>query len=58
MADRLGRKRLFLLTLVGHMAATTATAFTTGVGAFALCRFATGVGIGGEYAHINSAMTN
>ncbi|RCW65617.1 hypothetical protein [Pseudorhodoferax soli] len=41
MADRLGRKRLFLLTLVVHMAATTATAFTTGFGAFVLCRFAT-----------------
>jgi MFS family permease len=58
MADRLGRKRLFLLTLVVHMAATTATAFTTGFGAFALCRLATGLGIGGEYAAVNSAMTN
>lgn len=56
MADRLGRKRLFLLTLVVYMAATMATAFTTGFGWFALCRFATGVGIGGEYAAINSAI--
>ena len=58
MADRLGRKRLFLLTLLVYMAATMATAFTTGFHAFALCRFATGVGIGSEYAAVNSAMTN
>jgi MFS family permease len=56
MADRLGRKRLFLLTLLTYMAATVATAFTTGFASFAVCRFATGIGIGGEYAAINSAI--
>lgn len=56
LADRLGRKRLFLLTLVVYMAATVATAFSTGFGMFALCRFVTGIGIGGEYAAINSAI--
>jgi MFS family permease len=56
MADRLGRKRLFLLTLLVYMGATVATAFCTGFGAFALCRFVTGIGIGGEYAAINSAI--
>ncbi|WP_427914668.1 MFS transporter [Ramlibacter sp. MMS24-I3-19] len=56
MADRLGRKRLFLLTLLVYMAATVATAFSTGFTTFALCRFLTGVGIGGEYAAINSAI--
>jgi len=56
LADRLGRKRLFLLTLLVYMAATVATAFTNGFGAFALCRFITGLGIGGEYAAINSAI--
>jgi MFS family permease len=56
LADRLGRKRLFLLTLLVYMGATVATAFTDGFGAFALCRFITGVGIGGEYAAINSAI--
>src|SRR3954470_23464917 len=56
MADRLGRKRLFLLTLIVYMGATVATAFTNGFDSFAVCRFITGVGIGGEYAAINSAI--
>jgi MFS family permease len=56
MADRLGRKRLFLLTLFVYMAATVATAFSTGFASFAACRFVTGFGIGGEYAAINSAI--
>jgi MFS family permease len=56
LADRLGRKRLFLLTLAVYMGATVATAFSTGFTSFAICRFFTGVGIGGEYAAINSAI--
>jgi MFS family permease len=56
LADRLGRKRLFMLTLAVYMAATVATAFSTGFTWFAICRFMTGVGIGGEYAAINSAI--
>ena len=56
LADRLGRKRLFLLTLVVYMVATIATAFTTGFWTFVACRFVTGIGIGGEYAAINSAI--
>ncbi len=56
MADRLGRKRLFLWTLAIYMAATVATAFTGSFAGFAVCRFVTGIGIGGEYAAINSAI--
>jgi MFS family permease len=56
LADRLGRKRLFLLTLAVYMVATVATALSVGFGTFALCRFVTGIGIGGEYAAINSAI--
>ena len=56
LADRLGRKRLFLLTLTVYMGATVATAFSTGWATFLLFRFATGIGIGGEYAAINSAI--
>lgn len=56
LADRLGRKRLFLLTLVVYMGATVATAFSNGFVSFAICRFVTGIGIGGEYAAINSAI--
>jgi len=56
LADRLGRKRLFLTTLAVYMAATMATGLSTGFAGFALFRFLTGVGIGGEYAAINSAI--
>jgi len=56
LADRLGRKRLFMLTLAVYMGATVATAFSTGFTWFAICRFVTGIGIGGEYAAINSAI--
>jgi len=56
MADHLGRKRLFLVTLAVYMAATLATGFSLDFTTFALCRFLTGLGIGGEYAAINSAI--
>jgi MFS family permease len=56
LADRLGRKRLFVLTLLVYMGATVATAFSIGFASFAACRFVTGIGIGGEYAAINSAI--
>ena len=56
LADRLGRKRLFLMTLVVYMAATIATAFTVDFWTFVACRLVTGIGIGGEYAAINSAI--
>jgi MFS family permease len=56
LADRFGRKRLFLITLAVYLAGTVATAFATGFWSFALLRFVTGFGIGGEYAAINSAI--
>ena len=56
LADRLGRKRMFLVTLVVYLVATVATAFSWDFLTFALCRFFTGFGIGGEYAAINSAI--
>jgi MFS family permease len=56
LADRYGRKRLFLITLGLYLAATLATAFSFGLISFALCRFVTGMGIGGEYSAINSAV--
>jgi MFS family permease len=56
LTDRLGRKRLFLTTLAVYMTATLATALATDYLWFAVCRCATGFGIGGEYAAINSAI--
>jgi MFS family permease len=56
LTDRLGRRKLFFVTLFVYIAATTATAFSWNVGSFALFRFLTGAGIGGEYAAINSTI--
>jgi MFS family permease len=56
LADRLGRKRMFLATLIVYLVATVATAFSWDILSFACCRFMTGFGIGGEYAAINSAI--
>ena len=56
LADRVGRKRIFLVTLAVYLVATVLTAFTWDIASFAFCRFATGFGIGGEYAAINSAI--
>ncbi len=56
LTDRLGRRKLFLLTLATYSLATVATAFTHSFLPFAFCRFFTGFGIGGEYAAINSAV--
>jgi MFS family permease len=56
LADSLGRKRMFLVTLVVYLMATVATAFAFDLWSFALCRALTGFGIGGEYAAINSAI--
>ncbi len=56
LADRHGRKKLFLTTLGLYVAATFATALSTGFPSFIVCRFFTGMGIGGEYAAINSAI--
>jgi len=56
LTDRFGRKKLFLLTLALYLGATVATAFAFDAWYFFLCRFLTGMGIGGEYAAINSAI--
>src|SRR5438067_1375711 len=56
LADALGRKRMFLVTLVVYLVATVLTAFSFNMPTFALFRFFTGFGIGGEYAAINSAI--
>jgi MFS family permease len=56
LADRLGRKKLFTVTLLVYLSATAATALSQNVVMFAALRFITGAGIGGEYAAINSAI--
>jgi MFS family permease len=54
--DRLGRKKLFFITLTWYVISTVATAFSWNFASFALFRLLTGLGIGGEYAAINSAI--
>ncbi|GAA2759054.1 MFS transporter [Actinopolymorpha rutila] len=56
LTDRFGRKKLFLLTLGVYIVATVATAFAFAPWYFFLARFFTGMGIGGEYSAINSAI--
>jgi MFS family permease len=56
LTDRLGRKRLFNVTLGLYLLATALTALSWNFAAFACFRFFTGAGIGGEYAAINSAI--
>ncbi|MFB9839104.1 MFS transporter [Actinoallomurus acaciae] len=56
LTDRFGRKRLFLVTLTVYLLATVATAFSFSPIWFYLCRIVTGMGIGGEYAAVNSAI--
>jgi MFS family permease len=56
LTDRLGRKKLFFITLSVYLTATAATALSWNIWSFALFRFFTGAGIGGEYAAINSTI--
>jgi MFS family permease len=56
LTDRLGRKKLFFITLAVYLVATAATALSWDLWSFAFFRFLTGAGIGGEYAAINSTI--
>jgi len=61
LSDALGRKNLFIVTLGVYLAGNAATALVWGNSALAvaflfLTRFVAGMGIGGEYAAINSAI--
>jgi MFS family permease len=56
LTDRFGRKKLFMATLNLFLLATVATAFSFSPWYFFALRFLTGMGIGGEYAAINSAI--
>ncbi len=56
LTDRLGRKRLFNVTLGVYLVATAATALSWNLESFLFFRFLTGAGIGGEYSAINSAI--
>jgi MFS family permease len=56
LTDMFGRKKLFMITLGVYLTATVATAFAWTPLFFFACRSFTGMGIGGEYSAINSAI--
>jgi MFS family permease len=61
LSDKLGRRKLFVITLAVYLLGSGLTALTLGNGAgwvafLYVTRFISGMGIGGEYAAINSAI--
>jgi MFS family permease len=56
LTDRIGRRKLFFITLALYLTATAATSLSWDVASYALFRFLTGAGIGGEYTAINSTI--
>src|SRR4051812_1795207 len=56
MADAIGRKKLFMITLGVFLAGSVLTAFSMNFLWFIVCRAITGAGVGGEYSAIHSAV--
>ena len=56
LADRVGRKRLFVVTLLVYSVAAVATATAPGYWLFIAFRFVTAMGVGGEYSAVTSAI--
>ncbi|MBV9440816.1 MAG: MFS transporter, partial [Candidatus Eremiobacteraeota bacterium] len=56
LTDRFARRRLFLVTLGWYLVSTVLTAFAWNFWSFALFRVFAGMGIGGEYSAVNSAI--
>src|SRR6476661_8943816 len=56
LTDRLGRKKLFSITVLVYLTATVACGLSWDFWSFALFRLLTGAGIGGEYAAVNATI--
>src|SRR6201999_2403500 len=56
LTDRLGRKKLFSITVLVYLIATIACGLSWDFWSFALFRMPTGAGIGGEYAAVNATI--
>lgn len=56
LTDRIGRKKLFTLTLLVYLLGSGIAGFSFSIWFLYLCRFIAGSGIGGEYSAINSAI--
>lgn len=57
LADRIGRRRAFLLTLVWYSAFSLLGAFSVNAGMLVICRFLTGVGVGAIYPVADSYLS-
>lgn len=56
LTDRLGRRKLFFVTVGLYLVSSIATGLSWDFWSFAFFRALTGAGIGGEYAAVNSAI--
>ncbi len=56
LTDRVGRRRMFYVTLALYLAGVALSAVAWNFASFDVFRLVTGAGIGGEYAAINSAI--
>ncbi len=56
LTDRLGRKKLFTVTVLVYLVATIACGLSWNFWSFAFFRMMTGAGIGGEYAAVNATI--
>ena len=57
LADRFGRRRLFVATLLMYSVAAILTATAQDYGSFVFFRFVTALGVGGEYSAVSSAIS-
>ncbi|MBC7761201.1 MAG: MFS transporter, partial [Candidatus Saccharibacteria bacterium] len=56
LSDRIGRRRMFILTLLIYLIGSGIAGFSPNMWFLFAFRFVAGLGIGGEYAAINSAI--
>ena len=56
LADRFGRRKLFILTLLLYASFTVISALSPGYYFFMVFRFLTAIGVGAEYSAINAAI--
>ena len=56
LTDTLGRKKMFTLTLTVYLVGAALAGLAPNMWIFLVCRFLSGMGIGGEYSAINSAI--
>ncbi|HTZ44729.1 MAG TPA: MFS transporter [Jatrophihabitans sp.] len=56
ITDRIGRRKIFILTLAIYLLGSGLAGLSWNLGVLAVFRFVAGLGIGGEYSAINSAI--